>query len=96
MFEKQDYHGIVYITDTERFTALRRSLFCCESVQRRSLEKSGNNSVDIWSNILYGAPWPQRYRWYEQTHLNTGNEYYPWPWADCELTVNAPIVWAKI
>jgi len=87
---------LTYTTDAEQFTALRRSSFSCKSVQRRNLERSGNNSVANWSNILYDAPWQQVYRWYEETHLNTGNEYYPWPRAGYEFTINAPIVWAKI
>jgi hypothetical protein len=31
-------------------------------------------------------------RWNEQMHFNSGSLYFPWPWADCEMTASTPTV----
>jgi hypothetical protein len=60
---------------------------------RLFLLKSGRDSHYFWVAYSF-EEYPlslERDHWFEHLHVNTGQNCFPWPWADCELT--ASLLW---
>ena len=94
-------HGFEHSFHTESLGAFERSSSRFNYVKMLDQDISGGTRITFWINLLsqtircnLSSSWRDCDLCYEEKNLNTRKQYFPWQWADHEVTVSWPSAYA--